>query len=103
MNLQPTLDDIRFMLHDVLQVPAQLQALPAFAETDADLMRQVVDEAGKFVPRKIAPLQEIGDSVGCKFVSAIVTIPPGIKAAYHAFWQADWPARPAFCTGPASA
>lgn len=69
MNFHPTLDDIHFILHDVLQAPAQLQALPAFADTDADLMRQVVDEAGKFVAKEVAALQEVGDAVGCKFVN----------------------------------
>ncbi|MFZ2387230.1 MAG: acyl-CoA dehydrogenase N-terminal domain-containing protein, partial [Polaromonas sp.] len=62
MNYQPHLDDIHFILHDVLKAPAQLQALPSFADTDAELMRQVVDEAGKFVAQKIAPLQGVGDA-----------------------------------------
>jgi alkylation response protein AidB-like acyl-CoA dehydrogenase len=92
MNFQPRLGDIHFLLHDVLQASAQLRALPSFADTDADLMRQVLDEAGKFVAQEIAPLQVVGDAVGCKFVDGRVTTPPGFKAAYQAFWQAGWPA-----------
>lgn len=92
MNYQPPLDDIHFILHHVLKAPEQLQALPAFADTDAELMRQVVDEAGKFVAQQVAPLQMVGDAIGCKFVSGRVTTPPGFKDAYRSFWQAGWPA-----------
>lgn len=92
MNYQAPLDDIHFILHEVLKAPAQLQALQYYSDTDADLMRQVVDEAGKFVTQEIAPLQRVGDAIGCKFVSGKVITPPGFKEAYQAFWQAGWPA-----------
>ena len=92
MSYLPPLDDIHFILHDVLKAPSHLQALNPFADTDADLMRQVVDEAGKFVAQVVAPLQAIGDTVGCQWADGKVTAPPGFKAAYQAFWQAGWPA-----------
>ena len=92
MNYQPALDDLHFILHEVLKAPAQLQALTAFADTDADLMRQVVEEAGKFVAQEIAPLQGVGDAIGCKFSGGKVKTPPGFREAYQAFWQAGWPA-----------
>lgn len=92
MNYQAPLDEIHFILHDVLKVPEQLQPLHCFADIDADLIRQVTDEAGKFVSEQIAPLQSIGDSVGCQFKDGEVTTPPGFAAAYQAFWQSGWPA-----------
>jgi len=92
MSYEPPLQDIHFILHEVLKAPAHLQALPAFAEVDADLMRQVLDEAGKFVGEVIAPLNRTGDEVGCQFANGQVTTPPGFRAAYQAFWQAGWPA-----------
>ncbi|BCO27477.1 3-methylmercaptopropionyl-CoA dehydrogenase [Rhodoferax lithotrophicus] len=92
MNYQPTLSDFHFILHEVLQAPARLQVLPTFTEVDADLMRQVLDEAGKFVGEVIAPLSRTGDEVGCQFANGQVTTPPGFKEAYQAFWQAGWPA-----------
>ncbi|WP_394790910.1 acyl-CoA dehydrogenase family protein [Rhodoferax sp.] len=85
------LNDIGFLLNNVLQAPAQWQALPAFADTDADLALQVLDEASKFVASQVAPLQRVGDEVGCTFDAGKVTTPPGFKAAYQAFWQAGWP------------
>jgi alkylation response protein AidB-like acyl-CoA dehydrogenase len=92
MNYQAPLNDIHFILHDVLQAPAQLKELGYFADIDADLIRQVTDEAGKFVSEIIAPLQSIGDSVGCTYKDGAVTTPPGFAAAYQSFWQSGWPA-----------
>ncbi len=92
MNFQPPLDDIHFLVHEVLNAPAQLQPLPAFADSDAGLMRQVVDEAGKFVASVIAPLQQVGDTVGCRWVDGEVITPPGFRDAYQAFWRNGWPA-----------
>jgi len=92
MHYQAPLADIQFILNDVLHAPAQLLALPCFAEVDADLLQQVLDEAGKFVINQVAPLQEVGDSVGCTFDAGRVTTAPGFKEAYQAFWQAGWPA-----------
>jgi alkylation response protein AidB-like acyl-CoA dehydrogenase len=92
MHYQPHLHDIGFILHDVLKAPAQLQVLEPHANCDIELMRQVLDEAGKFVTQEVAPLQGVGDAIGCKFVDGTVIAPPGFKDAYQAFWRAGWPA-----------
>ena len=89
---RPSVDDMNFVLSRVLNAPAQLQALPAFAEVDADLMQQVLDEAGKFVGDVVAPLNRDGDEIGAQWKDGAVTMPPGFKAAYQSFWQAGWPA-----------
>jgi len=81
-----------FVLSRVLDGPAQLQALPGFAEIDSDLMRQVLSEAGKFVGHVIAPLNRDGDEIGAQWADGVVTTPPGFRQAYQAFWQAGWPA-----------
>ncbi|MBQ0919742.1 acyl-CoA dehydrogenase [Hydrogenophaga aromaticivorans] len=88
---QPRTDDMNFILFEVLQAPAQLQALPVHAEADAALMQQVVEEAGKFVAEVIAPLNREGDEIGAQWKAGAVTMPPGFRDAYQAFWQAGWP------------
>ena len=90
MNYQPRLEDIQFILEKVLHVPQRIAELPAFAEVDADLINQVLDEAGKFVANEIAPLNRVGDEVGTQFNQGHVTMPPGFKDAYQAFWQSGW-------------
>jgi len=89
---QPHTEDMQFVLSRVLNAPAQLQALPAFAEVDPDLMQQVLDEAGKFVGEVVAPLNRDGDEIGAQWKDGVVTMPPGFKDAYQSFWQAGWPA-----------
>lgn len=92
MPYQPALDDSLFIAFEVLHADQQLACIPAFAEVDRALMTQVLNEAGKFVADVVAPLQGVGDSVGCRFDQGRVTTPPGFRSAYQAFWQAGWPA-----------
>eukprot|EP01030_Chromulinospumella_sphaerica_P013112 gene13112-12892_t len=49
MQARQSLADIQFLLTEVLQAPAQWQALAPFAETDAELAAQVLEEAAKFL------------------------------------------------------
>lgn len=89
---QARTQDMQFVLSRVLKAPVQLQALPAFAEVDAELMEQVLGEAGKFVNEVIAPLNRDGDEIGAQWKDGTVTMPPGFKQAYQTFWQSGWPA-----------
>jgi alkylation response protein AidB-like acyl-CoA dehydrogenase len=88
---QPQTADQRFILQNVLQAQQQLAALPVFADFDGDLLTQVTDEAAKFVGEVIAPLNREGDEVGAHWKDGAVTMPPGFREAYQAFWQAGWP------------
>jgi alkylation response protein AidB-like acyl-CoA dehydrogenase len=92
MHYQPDTSDTFHLISNVLGAPQALQALAPFADTDADLMQQVLEEAGKFVGQVIAPLNRDGDEIGCRFDAGKVTTPPGFREAYQAFWQAGWPA-----------
>lgn len=90
---QPNPADTGFVLFDVLRAPEVLAGLPALAENaDADLMRQVAEEAGKFVGEVVAPLNRDGDEIGARWKDGAVTMPPGFRDAYQAFWRAGWPA-----------
>ena len=92
MQARQALTDIQFLLTEVLQAPAQWQALAPFADTDGELAAQVLEEAAKFVDTAVAPLQRTGDEVGCRFDAGQVHTPPGFRDAYQAFWQGGWPA-----------
>lgn len=92
-HYQPHTSDIAHLLFEVLDAPAQLAQLPALADNaDPDLMRQVLEEAGKFVGEVVAPLNRDGDEIGARWKDGAVTMPPGFRDAYQAFWQAGWPA-----------
>ncbi|MGK5079461.1 acyl-CoA dehydrogenase family protein [Janthinobacterium sp. HLX7-2] len=91
-DYQPSTDDMLFLLSRVLKTEDHLRALPAYSEVDAELMRQVVEEAGKFVAAVVAPLNRSGDEIGARFSAGEVTMPPGFRDAYQSFWQSGWPA-----------
>ncbi|VTU29216.1 Acyl-CoA dehydrogenase [Variovorax sp. SRS16] len=91
MNYQPRPDEARFLLNAVLDAPARLRALAPFAEVDDALQTQVLDEAGKFVAELIAPLNRMGDEIGCRFADGEVITPPGFRDAYKAFVEGGWP------------
>ena len=91
-SYQPCTDDMLFLLSQVLKTEDHLRALPAYSEIDTELMRQVVEEAGKFVAAVIAPINRGGDEIGAQFCAGAVTMPPGFRDAYQAFWRAGWPA-----------
>ena len=85
-------EDLNFILFDVLRAPQQLADTPAFVDADEALMRQLLDEMGRFVSGMIAPLNRVGDETGARWQDGAVTMPPGFRDAYQAFWQAGWPA-----------
>jgi alkylation response protein AidB-like acyl-CoA dehydrogenase len=92
MTLKTTLPDSCFLLFDVLQAAEHWQRLPDHAETDGELARQVLEEASAFIEDRIAPLQRIGDQVGCRFdpASGTVVTPPGFVQSYRDFQEAGW-------------
>ncbi len=91
-HYQPNLEDMQFVLTQVLNAPDQLKSLEVFNELDGELVHQVLDEAAKFVGEVVAPLNRDGDEIGAQWHQGKVTMPPGFKAAYQMFWQAGWPA-----------
>ena len=88
---QPQPEASRRILDSVLNASEQLAALPAFADFDAALLQQVLEEAGKFVGEVVAPLNRSGDEIGAQWAAGAVTMPPGFRDSYQAFWQAGWP------------
>lgn len=89
----PSSEDVGFILFDVLHAQDTLRQLPALADNaDPDLLRQVLEEAGKFVAEVVAPLNRVGDEIGASWNDGQVTTPPGFREAYRAFCEAGWPA-----------
>ena len=85
------LEDIRFALHDVLDSDAQFAKL-GFAEVDRATADAVLEEAARFAETVLAPLNRVGDEVGCRFDPATgeVVVPPGFKEAYAQFAEGGW-------------
>ncbi|MBK6333073.1 MAG: acyl-CoA dehydrogenase C-terminal domain-containing protein [Thermomonas sp.] len=90
-SYKPPLDDIRFALFDVLGSEANFARL-GFADANRELVDAVIDEAARFSETVLAPLNRIGDEVGCKFDPATgdVSVPPGFKQAFDQFVEGGW-------------
>ena len=86
------LRDMRYVIEDLLGLPAQWAGVPAFAELDADTARQVLAEAARFATEVLAPTNAAGDLEGCTLADGEVRTPTGFKEAYRAFVEAGWPA-----------
>lgn len=86
------LRDMRYVIEDVLGLPAQWSAVPAFADLDADTARQVLAEAARFATEVLAPTNAAGDLEGCTLADGEVRTPKGFNEAYRAFVEAGWPA-----------
>ncbi len=87
----PPLDDIHFVLHDLLDL-GQLSKFPGYEEATSDLLLSVLDEGGKLCADVLAPLNQTGDAEGCHYESGAVRTPAGFKDAYDAFCKGGWPA-----------
>ncbi len=92
LSYSPPLKDIHFTLNEVLQAPAALARMPAFADVDADLIAQVCEQAGRFAAEVLFPLNAAGDRAGCRFDTGAVSAPPGFADAYRQFREGGWPA-----------
>ena len=86
------LRDMQFVIHDLLNFERHYQSLPACEEVNHELVDAILGEASKFAEEVVAPLNAVGDEVGCKRrKNGDVRTPPGFKEAYQQYIDAGWP------------
>jgi len=85
------LDDIRFVLFDLLGSEALLQRLGR-EEVSRELLDAVLEEGARFTGSVLAPLYRVGDEHGCRLDAdtGAVTTPPGFRDAYLKFVEGGW-------------
>ncbi|MDE2081551.1 MAG: acyl-CoA dehydrogenase C-terminal domain-containing protein [Burkholderiales bacterium] len=90
----PPLRDMRFVLHELLDVGGALKRLPRHADIDADTIDAVLEAGGQFAAEVVFPLNRSGDEQGCTLDRAThaVRTPDGFKAAYAQYVAGGWPA-----------
>ncbi|MBV8125374.1 MAG: acyl-CoA dehydrogenase family protein, partial [Paucibacter sp.] len=90
----PPLRDMKFVMHEVLNVVDELKNCPAHADVDEDTINAVLEEGGKFASEVIAPLNLSGDAEGCVLDKSTheVKPPKGFKEAYAQYVEGGWPA-----------
>ena len=90
-NYKAPLSDMRFALYDVLGAEALFGRL-GFADASRDVLDAILDEGARFTETVLAPLNRVGDEVGCSYdkASGDVTTPPGFKQAYAQYVDGGW-------------
>jgi alkylation response protein AidB-like acyl-CoA dehydrogenase len=84
-DYRPPFDDIRFVLQHVVDVAAL---------ADVDEVLGIVEEAGRFFEKEIAPTNRTGDIEGLTLHDGVVTTPKGFKEAYARYVETGWGAVP---------
>jgi len=78
----PPLRDVRFVLDRLLDLDSQVEG---------DLIDAILSAAGRFAAEVVAPLNPVGDRVGCtRHPDGSVTTPPGYREAYAQYREAAW-------------
>ncbi|TAJ83117.1 acyl-CoA dehydrogenase [bacterium] len=90
VSYQAPLDDIRFVLYELLDYEGTVAALPGYEEATRDVVDALLDQAARFCEHKLLPLNGPGDAEGCTFENGVVRTPQGFKQAYRAFTEAGW-------------
>ena len=81
--------DLRFLIEEVIGID-RIAALPGYESVTADLVGDVLSEAGKLASEVIAPLNRSGDIEGSRLENGVVITPKGFAEAYEAFWKGGW-------------
>jgi alkylation response protein AidB-like acyl-CoA dehydrogenase len=84
------LEDIRFVLNELLDYQGTVASLPGYEEASADIVEAVLEEGARFCENELLPLNRSGDEEGCVFENGVVRTPAGFKEAYKAFAEGGW-------------
>ncbi len=93
MTYRSPLQDMQFVLFDVLQADRQWQQTPAFAgQVDRDTAEAMLAEAGRITAECIAPLNRSGDEEEAQWHDGQVKTPAGFVEAYRTWREGGFTA-----------
>jgi alkylation response protein AidB-like acyl-CoA dehydrogenase len=83
------LRDMQFVIEELVGLH-DIAALPGREDATPDLVRQILNEAGRFGADVLVPLRRIGDLEGSRLENGVVSTPTGFADAYKAFVEGGW-------------
>ncbi|MDP1931003.1 MAG: acyl-CoA dehydrogenase family protein, partial [Gammaproteobacteria bacterium] len=89
-NYQAPLRDMKFHTDEVLDFPAHYSGFAQGQEASPDIVTAILESAAQFAEEVLAPLDKVGDEIGCQWHDGEVTTPPGFKAAYAEYIANGW-------------
>ncbi len=93
MSYTAPLDDIRFLLKTVADLPG-LALLPGFEEAQDDMVDAILEESSRLSSEVFAPLNHSGDRQGSTLENGVVRTPDGFAAAYRQLVEGGWMSLP---------
>ena len=88
MAYHAPVEEMEFALREVAEL-ARIEG-SGFPEFDMDLVRPILEEAGKLANEVLAPLNQPGDEQGAQLTGQGVVAPHGFREAYQAFAEGGW-------------
>ena len=85
---EPPLEDIKFILHQFLNISKK--EIEGYNELTSDFTDSILSEAGKLAKEVIAPTNKDGDEIGCELENGIVRTPKSFKEAFKKMCEGGW-------------
>jgi alkylation response protein AidB-like acyl-CoA dehydrogenase len=86
---RPPLNEIRFVLHDLLNAEGELAALGR-DDVNRETLDGILDAIATFATDRVAPTNAPGDHIGARFDNGRVTTPPGFRDCYRQLGADGW-------------
>ena len=86
---RPPLNEIRFVLHTLLNAEGELAALGR-SDVNRETLDGILDAIAAFATDKVAPTNAPGDHIGAKFDAGKVTTPPGFRECFRQLGADGW-------------
>ena len=86
------LEDMVFVLDEVLGFSEKLKSWPKHQEFDLQILQEILNQSARFAEEVIQPLNQVGDIEGCQLdpLTHEVSTPKGFREAYQAFVDGAW-------------
>lgn len=93
LKYQAPIDDIQFLLFDLLKSTERYGDLPNGADYSRELVETLLQEMGKFVEGVFLPANRAGDEEGCQYdpETKSVKAPAAFHPAFRQFVESGWP------------
>lgn len=88
-NYTAPVTDMMFVLEHIAGL-AELAKFDEFSDAEPDVVRDLLDEAGKFMSAELAPLNALGDREGLRYDDGRIHHPDGFADAYAKFAASGW-------------
>ncbi|MBI05186.1 MAG: acyl-CoA dehydrogenase [Pelagibacteraceae bacterium] len=81
--------DMKFVIEELIGLDT-INGLPGYEEATPDVVKAILEEAGKLACDVLSPIDRTGDLEGSRLENGVVVTPTGFKDAYKAYIDGGW-------------